>query len=42
MKHESGEKIMGDFDALRPKAYSHLTDDTDENKKKQRAQKRIS
>ena len=33
MKNELGEKIMAAFAALRPKKYSHLIDDSDENKK---------
>ena len=33
MKDELGEKIMTEFVASRPKIYSYLTDDNDENKK---------
>ena len=33
MKDELGEKIMAEFAALKPKKYSYLTDDSDENKK---------
>ena len=32
MKDELGEKKMTDIFALRPKKYSYLTDDSDENK----------
>ena len=32
-KDELGEKINTDFTELRPKTYSYLTDDSDENKK---------
>ena len=31
-KDELGEKINTDFTELRPKTYSYLTDDSDENK----------
>ena len=40
MKYELGGKLMTKFAALRPKAYSYLRDDNDENKK-QREQKGI-
>ena len=33
MKDESGGKIMTEFVALRPKTYSYLTDDCEEDKK---------
>ena len=33
MRGELGEKIMVEFTALRPKTYSYLTDDNDENRK---------
>ena len=33
MKDELGKKMMEEFVALRPKTYSYLTDDNDENKK---------
>ena len=36
---ELGGKIMTEFAALRPKTYSYLTGDNDENTKKQKAQK---
>ena len=32
MKHELGAKIMTEFPALLPKAYSYLIDNNDENK----------
>ena len=41
MKDELGEKIMLEFAALEPKTYRYLTDDSDENKKKN-AQKSVS
>ena len=33
MRGDLGEKIMVEFTALRPKTYSYLTDDNDENRK---------
>ena len=33
---------MTEFAALKPKTYSYLTDDSDEKKKKQETQKRVS
>ena len=33
MKDELGGKVMTGFAALRPKTYSYLTDNKDENKK---------
>ena len=33
MKHKLGGKIVEDFAALRPKTYSYLTGENDENKK---------
>ena len=33
MKNELGGNVMSDSAALRPKTYSYLTDDNDENKK---------
>ena len=33
MKDELGRKIMTEIVVLRPKTYSHLTDDNDEDKK---------
>ena len=40
MKDQLGRKLMAEFAALRPKTYSYLTDDSDENKK-QKAQKSV-
>ena len=40
MKDELGEKIMTNFIALRPKTYSYLTDDHNENKK-EKSQKSV-
>ena len=38
MKDELGRKILTEFASLKPKVYSYLTDDNDENnKKKQKA-----
>ena len=39
MRDELDEKIITKFAALRPKAYSYLTDDNDENKKEKRTKK---
>ena len=39
MKDELGGKIMVEFAALRPKTYSYLRDDNDENKKAKGAKK---
>ena len=33
MKDELDEEIMTEFASLRPKTYSYLTDDNDENRK---------
>ena len=33
MKDELGQKVMTEFAALRPRTYSYLTDDYDENRK---------
>ena len=33
IKRELGGKLMGEFDALRPKTFSYLTDDNNGNKK---------
>ena len=40
MKDQLGRKLMTEFAALRPKTYSYLTDDSDENKK-QKARKSV-
>ena len=40
MKDQLGRKLMAEFAALRPKTYSYLTDDSDENKK-QKARKSV-
>ena len=42
MKDKLEAKILTEFAALRPKSHSYLTDDNDENKKKQKTQKRVS
>ena len=42
MKDELGRKIMTTFSGLRAKTHSYLTDDGNENKKKQKAQKSVS
>ena len=34
IKGKLGGKLMGEFDALRPKTFSYLTDDINENKKR--------
>ena len=39
MKDELGGKIMTEFVALRPKTYSYLTDDCEEDKKVKRTKK---
>ena len=39
MKDELGGKIMTEFVALRPKTYSYLTDDCEEDKKAKRTKK---
>ena len=39
MKDKLGRKIMRDFAAVRPKTYSYLIDDNDENKKGKDAKK---
>ena len=36
MKDELSEKVMTEFAELRPKTYSYLTGDSDENKKSKR------
>ena len=42
MRDELDEKIITKFAALRPKAYSYLTDDNDENKKEKRTKKWVT
>ena len=39
MKDELGGKTMTEFVALRPKTYSYLTDDCEEDKKAKRTKK---
>ena len=34
IKGKLGGKLMGEFDALRPKTFSYLTDDINENKQR--------
>ena len=41
IKHELDGEVMAEFAALRPKTYSYLTDDSDENKKA-KGTKRVS
>ena len=41
MKDRLGRQLMTEFAALRPKTFSYLTDDSDENKK-QKARKSVS
>ena len=41
MKDKLGAKILTEFTALRPKSYSYLTDDNDENKKKNNSHKTV-
>ena len=41
IKHELDGEVMAEFAALRPKTYSYLTDDSDENKKA-KCTKRVS
>ena len=42
MKDKLDAKILTEFAALRPKSYSCLVDDNDENKKKQKTQESVS
>ena len=39
MKEEHGGKTMPEFTTLRPKTYSYLADDSNENKKAKRTKK---
>ena len=41
IKDELGEKIMTEFATLRPKPYSHLTNGSGKNKKKQKRHKKV-
>ena len=41
IKHELDGEVMAEFAALRPKTYSYLTDDSDENKKSKMYKKSI-
>ena len=41
IKHELDGKVMAEFATLRPKTYSYLTDDSDENKKSKMYKKSI-